>query len=95
VIYPASAQPFRDNDAGFHSWPDQHPDGYFINHQREPSPSYLVLHLASCSHFQPRPRSVNWTTTYDKLCSLSRVDLETWAAKTIGGEVTPCRTCFG
>jgi hypothetical protein len=69
---------YRDDDDGFFSWQDQHPDGYFINTERSPNPNYLVLHIPGCGHFKGAP-SVNWTKDYIKTCSLSRAELERWA----------------
>jgi hypothetical protein len=70
------------------------PDGSFINSERNPKPTYLVLHHASCSHIDRSP-SVHWTKDYVKICSPNRVGLEKWAADAVGGEVTLCRSCFG
>ena len=85
---------FRDDDAGFHGWLDDHPDGYFVNAERNPKPKYLVLHVSRCPHFDRGP-SVNWTKDYIKICSERRDQLEGWAEESIGGEVTLCRDCFG
>lgn len=82
-----------DDDGGFFDWLDGNPDGYFINTERSPKPTYLVLHVASCSHFDRSP-SVRWTKDYVKVCSIDRRALEEWAADSVGGEVTLCRTCF-
>jgi hypothetical protein len=85
---------FRDDDDGFFSWQDEHPDGYFVNTQRNPNPNYLVLHVPGCGHFKGAP-SVHWTKDYIKVCSESRAELERWADESVGGEVTLCRSCFG
>jgi len=85
---------FRDDDNGFSSWLDDHPDGYFINTQRIPSSTYLVLHRSSCPHFSRNPE-VHWTKDYVKVCSAEHRYLEEWADSALGGEVTLCRTCFG
>ena len=85
---------FRDDDSGFFSWLDGHVDGYFINTERHPKASYLVMHRPSCSHFDRSP-DVHWTKNYIKVCSSSRDDLEYWAARAVGGEATLCSSCFG
>jgi hypothetical protein len=88
---PQGITPFRDDDSGFSSWLDAHPDGYFINAERNPGPKYLVLH---CSHFT-RNSELQWTKDYVKICGDSRQGLEQWAADAFDSEVTLCRTCFG
>src|SRR2546421_606826 len=85
---------FRDDDAGFHEWLDDHPHGFFINAERNPKPNYLVLHIPSCHHFD-RSSSLNWTKDYIKICSDRRTELEEWAEQSVGGEVTLCSGCFG
>jgi hypothetical protein len=85
---------FRDDDAGFYGWLDKHPDGSFVNAERNPKPTYLVLHNRDCSHFDRSPKS-HWTKDYIKICSDNRGQLEGWAEQSVGGEVTLCKTCFG
>jgi hypothetical protein len=84
---------FQDDDAGFFGWLDGHPNGFFINAERNPGKNYLVLHNASCSHFD-RDSSVRWTS-YTKICSDDSDQLEGWARQIVGGEVTLCKSCFG
>jgi hypothetical protein len=85
---------FRDDDDGFHSWLDDHSDGFFINTERKPNPNYLVMHRPGCRHFD-RSSSLKWTKDYVKACSDDRDQLEGWAEQSVGGEVTLCRSCFG
>jgi hypothetical protein len=92
--HPDTVVVFRDDDTAFFEWLDQNPGGYFLNSERNPKATYLVLHLASCSHIDRSP-TLNWTKEYVKICSDVRSDLEEWAGETVGGEVTLCRTCFG
>jgi hypothetical protein len=91
---PPAVTPFRDDDRGFFDWLDQHPDGYFVNTERNPKPNYLVLHKPECPHFS-RNEQVHWTKDYVKFCSTNRGRLEEWALNQVGGEVTLCRSCFG
>jgi hypothetical protein len=90
--HPQTISVFRDDDRGFFDWLDDHPDGYFINSERRPKPTYLVLHRPSCPHFDRGP--VHWTKDYIKICSANRSELEEWATGTVGGDVTLCRDCF-
>ena len=92
--HPDSLSIFRDDDEGFSTWLDEHPDGYFINSERNPKPTYLVLHRPSCRHFT-RNSSLHWTRDYIKICSPGRRDLEEWVSGTVGGDVTLCSACFG
>jgi hypothetical protein len=91
IEYPNSNEVFEKNDDGFFSWLDDHTDGYFINCESKPKSNNLVLHRASCSHFDRSP-DVHWTRSI-KICSTARGKLEEWAAST--GDVTLCGTCFG
>jgi hypothetical protein len=92
--YPKNSAVFQEDDSGFFRWLDGHPDGYFINAERNPKPSYLVLHRPSCPHFDRSP-DVNWTKNYIKICSAARSDLLEWAACEVGGDATLCTRCFG
>lgn len=92
--YPETSTVFREDDSGFFRWLDDHPDGYFINADRNPRPDYLVLHRPSCRHFDRSP-TVHWTRDYIKICSTDRSDLVAWAATQVGGDATLCGSCFG
>ena len=91
---PPAITCFRDDETGFVNWRDGHPDGYIVNSERNPRPSYLVLHRATCGHLTS-PNPLRWTKDYIKFCSLGRTDLEEWAKVDVGGEVTLCPTCLG
>jgi hypothetical protein len=87
---PASVTLFRDDDGGFRGWRENHPDGFFLNTERNPGPGYLMLHRSGCPHFTRSP--LHWTKDYVKFCSPDRGSLEAWA-KTMG-DLRYCRTCF-
>jgi hypothetical protein len=91
---PPAVTCFRDDETGFVNWRDGHPDGYIVNSERNPRPSYLVLHRATCGHLTS-PKPLRWTKDYIKFCSLGRTDLVEWAKVDVGGEVTLCPTCLG
>lgn len=90
---PKDIDLFRDDDRGFFDWLDEHPQGFFLNTERNPKPTYLVLHRPGCHHFTGNP-SKHWTKDYVKLCADSRRDIEEWAASAVGGEPTLCPSCF-
>jgi hypothetical protein len=94
AAFPPSITLFKDNDRGFYSWLQDNPKGYFINSERKPKPTYLILHRPNCSHFTGNP-ALHWTKDYVKFCSPNRRELEEWAVGTVGGEATPCPTCLG
>ena len=90
---PPGIELFKDDDDGFYEWMQHNPGGYFLNTERTPKPTYLVLHRSGCSHFDGSP-DANWTKTYIKFCSRDRGQLEQWAATTISDDMTLCRSCF-
>jgi hypothetical protein len=84
---------FIDNDEGFVEWRDSHPDGFVVNHKREPDLEYVKLHLARCYHLQQlSATATNWTSAYAKTCSESLDELRVWARK-FGGVLDPCAHC--
>jgi hypothetical protein len=91
---PFNVRSFRDDDRGFFNWLRDNPDGYFVNSERNPRSSYLVLHRVGCPHFTGNP-ALHWTKDYIKHCASNRRDLEQWAHDRTGGNVTPCPTCLG
>ena len=85
---------FKDDDEGFRNWTRQHPNGFYINTQRTPTPNYLMLHRVGCMHVgDAEDNDVAWTADYIKVCSLSKMELEAWARTVVGGEPTHCQTC--
>jgi len=89
---PPGIELFKDDDDGFLEWLQNHPDGYFINSERNPKHNYLVLHQPGCPHYKGETGRL--TKDYIKFCARSRGDLEEWAADAVGGEVTLCGSSF-
>lgn len=86
-------QRFVDDDAGFQSWIARYPDGYVLNTNRKPSPSYLILHRATCRTIAGDPISGSrWTGEYIKVCG-DRAELERWARAEVGAAPKPCVHC--
>jgi serine/threonine protein kinase len=90
---PQSITHFQDDDRGFFGWLEHNPDGFFINSERNPKSTYLVLHSSNCPHFDRSP-NIHWTKDYVKFCSPDRRELEEWVLGTVGAEARLCRTCF-
>lgn len=83
---------FVDDDRGYFDWLSEHPEGFVINTTRKPSPSNLMLHLASCDHIADRSVA-NYTKQYAKACSDSRYELLRWAREEVGGTASNCYSC--
>jgi hypothetical protein len=86
---------FHDNDGGYLAWLAAHPDGFVLNTNRTPRPSYLMLHRATCGTISGTPaRGAGWTTgDYAKVCG-TRTELENFARLRVGGDPTPCGDCL-
>ncbi len=85
---------FVDDDEGYVAWLRAHPDGYVVNADRPPIASYLRLHHSTCRTVNELPRNGRaWTVTSTKICG-QRDELERWAERTVGGELSPCPTCM-
>ncbi len=87
---------FIDDDNGFATWLETHPDGYVLNTYRNPSANYLMLHRATCSHLRPRDsRHLHTTRDYMKSCSVDVADLRRWANHRFSGhvELSRCEFC--
>lgn len=83
-----------DDDDGYLAWLTEHPDGFVVNTYRTPSLSYLRLHQARCHTIAGTPaRGTRWTADYAKVCG-GRVELESWAARELGGDPQPCPLCM-
>lgn len=86
---------FADNDDGYLAWLDAHPVGFVLNSFRNPKPTYLKLHRASCGRIRGvPPRGGAWTSPYIKICSGQRAEIEAWAVDAAHGAVSPCKWCF-
>ncbi len=86
---------FVDDDDGYIRWLRSTQDGWVVNSTRKPSPSYLILHRATCWTITGKPsRGSLWTKDYLKKCSSDRQELETWARQ-IGGRLRACKFCAG
>lgn len=86
---------FSKDDAGYVEWLAKHPDGYVLNTYAHVTSAYLILHRASCRTVnRPLASGRSWTQAYGKACSDDRAEIETWASRETGKQVTPCGLCL-
>ena len=89
-----TVQHFIDNDEGYLHWIATNRQGFVVDCYREPTPTYLILHRATCPTLSKLPGyGTSWTKDYRKVCSSSRVDLQHWAQQEIHGSLNPCEHC--
>ena len=85
---------FVDDDDGYQKWLTAHEDGFVLNAGREPKPTALVLHRASCwpiRHLRKNQRT--FMGELSKHCATNRHELTTWIAAHIGGAPSLCKLC--
>lgn len=73
---------FNDDDDGYQRWLADHPNGYVVNTSRTISPTYMVLHRATCrsiSEYKPQHAPGAFTERdFVKACADTVVDLRRW-----------------
>jgi hypothetical protein len=85
---------FVDDEDGYVRWLREHPNGYVLNCDREPSDRYLVLHETDCRTISGEPsRGTTWTTAYAKVCASTQIDLVLWCQEITGSRPDRCGTC--
>lgn len=85
---------FKDDDDGYLQWVKTNPNGFVVNTTRQPDPSYLILHRATCHSVTGTPaHGTKWTEDYIKICSLNRAELETCIILLLSGDIKPCKFC--
>lgn len=86
---------FKDDDAGYRQWHATHTNGYVLNTDRNPRPSYLKLHRVTCpSIVGPIDKGQNLTHAYIKFCSGTRNPLVRWCRETFGIEPEAHCSCL-
>ena len=85
----------EEDDAGYVAWLASHPDGFVVNANSTPTPTYLKLHRANCFTISTDAfRGKSWTEAgFLKACARDRSELERWSRETVGGELDPCKKC--
>jgi hypothetical protein len=85
-------QKFEDDEDGYLGWVKTNPGGFVINTYRTVS-SYRKLHRATCRTITTLTRGKYLTKNEIKICSPVREELEKWAQRQGGGNVSPCKIC--
>jgi hypothetical protein len=74
---------FIDDDNTYQQWAQTHQRGFIINTTRSKSPSYMVLHRATCEHIRiysaKRPYGAFTERTYIKIAAETKAELHNWA----------------
>ncbi len=86
-----------EDEPRYLQWLAAHPAGFVVNAARPTAtPRYLKLHSASCWTIGANASGGGRLTgrQYQKVCSTSRNELEDWASKAVGGELSPCGACL-
>ena len=68
-------------DEAFQWWMNEQRDGFVLNVERSPRPTYMVLHRSGCLHiasFKSGPPGAFTQRDYRKVCALSRSALRAW-----------------
>lgn len=85
---------FRDMDEDYRKWVGTHPGGYILNCERQPRPSYLMLHRTSCGWIKrPIDNGDRLTAAYIKVCSDGQASLRQWAKQAMDGDARSCGLC--
>jgi alkanesulfonate monooxygenase SsuD/methylene tetrahydromethanopterin reductase-like flavin-dependent oxidoreductase (luciferase family) len=82
---------FRNDDAGYSAWLNDHPRGFVLNIDTN-GPGKSVLHAAHCQWLVPREPGMQ-RTSFAKACSDWAEQLERWGERH-GQIVARCRRCL-
>jgi hypothetical protein len=86
---------FKNNqDVQYGKWLSANPSGFVVNDRGRGN--YLLIHNASSHRCikQPGKNHTNPQAMSTKICSASRLALESWCANTFGRTPEPCKRCF-
>jgi hypothetical protein len=69
-----------EDDPAFFQWLSDHPKGYVLNTDPEPTGSYMVLHTSQCpGWYSNRADQHSFTTIYSKVVANNLLNLRAWA----------------
>ncbi|MFM5968695.1 MAG: hypothetical protein ACKOQ8_06635 [Micrococcales bacterium] len=73
---------FANDEAGYLNWIAENPEGFVLNVERSPRPSYLVLHRATCSTIaKPRDDGAYTDRGYQKVVASDLNELRGYARR--------------
>lgn len=88
---------FDGSDRAYHEWLRENPEGYVINARRRLSPSYRVLHRATCRTIRDGdkklPDGAFTERNYIKVCSTDLEELREWLRRTGRPDGLPSKEC--
>jgi hypothetical protein len=71
----------ENEDDRYLRWLADHPGGFVLNCYKNPTPSYLILHRATCPRISGTPSNGrSWTHDYRKVCADTETELVEWTA---------------
>jgi hypothetical protein len=90
------AQTFEKKEIAYREWIADHPDGFVLNTHTKLSPSYMVLHRATCRHvtqyFGAATDGGFTERKYRKVCSETVPPIKEWV-RGQGGTLSTCSHC--
>ena len=93
-LHAGSVITYALDDSSYLDWIGGHPKGFVINHVMTPSPSYAVLHRATCSSIRGSSApGKQWTRQSHKVVSLDRDDLTAWVLNVLVLVPSLCGMC--
>jgi hypothetical protein len=85
---------FKNDEAGYRDWRNDHPDGYVFNHFGGTDAANNVLHRSTC-RFLSREKDEGARTVYEKWCSEDEQELANHANTTLAtGMWHRCTACY-
>lgn len=91
-----TSQKFEKQEAAYRDWLRVHSQGFVLNTRAKLSPSYMVLHRASCRHVTTYSGSATeggfTERKYRKVCSENVAPIKAWVLGN-GGTISSCSHC--
>lgn len=75
---------FQHKERAYDAWRSANPTGFVFNHFEGKNENFNVVHRATCAHLS-RAKDDGARTVIEKICSVSRAELEVVASMLRGG----------
>jgi hypothetical protein len=82
---------FQDDEAGYTTWLEAHPNGFVFNNFGGNDPRMNIVHRASCAYLR-RPKDEGRRTIIEKVC-VAKADLLTAVIRQVRGDKAGWREC--